>query len=102
MWQLVPPVTRALITTNGVVFLLQLLLGDIGLYIAVSFMGSSVYPAAIHKFVVAPNELVKETPYIRNNIAATRKAYNIDGVEERDISGGTSLSKADIKTNSVV
>lgn len=29
MWHLIPPVTRALITTNGVVFLLQLLLGDV-------------------------------------------------------------------------
>jgi len=28
MWQLVPPVTRALITTIGLVFLLQLVLGD--------------------------------------------------------------------------
>jgi len=77
-----------------------LVLGGIGLYIAISFIGSSVYPSIIHKFVVAPNELVKETPYLRNNISATRKAYNIDEVEERDISGSTSISKADIKTNS--
>ena len=76
-----------------------LVLGGIGLYIAVSFIGSSVYPAVIHKFVVAPNELVKETPFIKNNISATRKAFHIDGVEERDISGSTSLSQADIKTN---
>lgn len=76
-----------------------LVLGGIGLYIAVSFIGNSVYPAVIHKFVVAPNELVKETPFIKNNISATRKAYNIDGVEERDISGSTSLSQADIRTN---
>jgi len=93
-------VTAGLLVLNVALKRSMLLLGGIGLYIAVSFMGSSVYPAAIHKFVVAPNELVKETPYIRNNIAATRKAYNIDGVEERDISGSTSLSKADIKTNS--
>ncbi len=32
MWQLIPPVTRALITTIGAVFLLQLLIGDL-LYI---------------------------------------------------------------------
>jgi len=76
-----------------------LVLGGIGLYIAVSFIGSSIYPAVIHKFVVAPNELVKETPFIKNNISATRKAFHIDGVEERDISGSTSLTQADIKTN---
>ncbi len=75
-------------------------LAGVGLYVAVSFIGTSLYPAVIHKFVVAPNELVKETPFIKNNIAATRQAFNLDQVEERDISGNTSLSKSDIKNNS--
>jgi uncharacterized membrane protein (UPF0182 family) len=57
----------------GNIFLKRSLIfiGTIVLYLIVSFTGSSVYPAILQKFVVAPNELVKETPYIKHNIAAT-------------------------------
>src|SRR5215467_15865476 len=33
-------------------------------------------------FVVRPNELVRERPYIRNNIESTRKAFALDHIEE--------------------
>jgi uncharacterized membrane protein (UPF0182 family) len=33
-------------------------------------------------FVVKPNELVRETPYIRHNIEWTRRAFDLDHVEE--------------------
>ena len=77
-----------------------IVVGSIAFYLLVSFIGSSVYPAILQKFVVAPNELVKETPYIKHNIASTRKGFGLDTVEERDISGGTDLDKDDIKKNS--
>ncbi len=74
--------------------------GTVGLYIAVSFIGNSVYPAVLQKLIVAPNELVKETPYITHNIAFTRKGFGLDTVEERDISGSTTISRSDIAKNS--
>lgn len=75
-------------------------IGTVALYLVVSFIGSPVYPAVLQKFVVAPNELVKETPYIKHNIASTRKGFGIDTVEERDISGSTALDRNDIQKNS--
>ena len=36
------------------------------------------YAAALQRFVVAPNEQVKETPYIVHNVAATRDAFALD------------------------
>src|SRR5437867_3688842 len=39
-------------------------------------------PGYVTTFVVRPNELVRETPYIRNNIDFTRKAYGLDHIEE--------------------
>ena len=75
-------------------------IGTAVLYIAVSFIGSSVYPAILQKFVVAPNELVKETPYITQNISSTRKGFGLDMVEERDISGSTTINRDDITKNS--
>jgi uncharacterized membrane protein (UPF0182 family) len=36
-----------------------------------------VYPFVVQRFVVAPAQLQKETPFIRRNIAATRNAYGL-------------------------
>ena len=41
-------------------------------YVLVS-LGSSVYAAAVQRFVIAPNEQVRETPYMIHNIEATRR-----------------------------
>ena len=57
------------------------------------------YPAFVQRFSVAPNELVKETPYIANNIAATRKAFALDQVEERELAGESGLTLNDIREN---
>ncbi|HET9131557.1 MAG TPA: UPF0182 family protein, partial [Terriglobia bacterium] len=39
-------------------------------------------PGYVATFVVRPNEFVKETPYIKSNIEFTRKAFDLDRVEE--------------------
>jgi uncharacterized protein len=69
-----------------------------GLYFAVS-MGGSVYAAIIQRFVVAPNEQVRETPYIIHNIHATRHAFGLDTVEERQLSGEARLTRDDLERN---
>ena len=68
------------------------------LYIVVS-MGGVAYAAIIQRFVVAPNEQVRETPYITHNITATRAAFGLDAVEERGLSGEAHLTRADIDRN---
>jgi len=37
----------------------------------------------VSSFLVKPNELVREQPYIANNIAMTRQAYSLDGFTQR-------------------
>src|SRR5881628_2151140 len=39
-------------------------------------------PFYVTTFVVRPNELVREQPYIKNNIEFTRKAFALDRIEE--------------------
>ena len=46
-----------------------------------------VPPWLIQSFVVEPNELKLETPYLRRNIAFTREAFGLDHVSERDYAG---------------
>ncbi len=66
---------------------------------AVIWAGGAIASTAFQRLVVTPNEQVKETPYLAHNIAATRKAFALDRVEERDLSGDSLLSRADIDAN---
>jgi len=76
------------------------LVGAVSLYIVVGFAGA-VIPSLIQKLVVAPNELVKETPFIKYNIAATRQGFALDKIEEREISGDKPLTASDIANNNL-
>ncbi len=76
------------------------LIGSIILYFLVGF-ASSIIPFVFQKLIVAPNELVKETLYIKHNIAATRQAYGLDKVEEREIGGDKPLTRKDIVNNNL-
>jgi len=75
-----------------------LVIAAAGLYLVVS-IGGSAYSALLQRFVVAPNEQVKETPFIEHNIAATRRAYGFEDVVERQLSGDALLSRNDIDRN---
>jgi hypothetical protein len=68
-------------------------------YLAVTVLGRGLFPLAIQKFVVAPTELTRETPYIRYHIAATRQAWGLDSVEVRELGGEAGLTLADIRAN---
>jgi len=67
-------------------------------YFVISVTGT-MYAAFLQRFIVTPNELDKEQRYILNNIAATRRAYALDNVEEREVSGDATLTAKDIIAN---
>jgi uncharacterized membrane protein (UPF0182 family) len=69
-------------------------------YVVISVLARGVVPAAYQKLVVSPNELSRESPYLRSHIDATRKAWGLDRVESRDLSGEVQLTMAEIKANS--
>jgi len=56
----------------------------LGLLVLSSVVVGAVYPAFIQRFRVAPQELQRERPYIRDNIRFTRGAYGLDVVEARE------------------
>src|SRR6266702_3885684 len=60
-------------------------------YFGVSLLGVVVYPAIVQKVVVAPNELSKETPQLRRHIDATRRAWGLDSVLVRYLSGDENI-----------
>ena len=68
-------------------------------YVAVGIVFRGLAPAAEQRFVIAPNELARERPYIQQHIAATRRAWRLDSVVTRDLEGDVQLSNADIRAN---
>ena len=62
-------------------------------------IAGSIYTGFVQTFIVSPNEFDKEQAFITYNIAATRKAYALDRVEERELSGDAELRPEDIEAN---
>ena len=54
----------------------------VGAYAATYLLVVVVVPALFQQFVVQPNELAMETPYLKNYIEFTRKAYKLDAIQE--------------------
>ncbi len=71
----------------------------VGAYIAVAFVGRGLFPQVMQKLLVAPTELTRETPYLKNHIVATRQAWGLDSVDVRELGGEAGLTLANIRAN---
>lgn len=56
--------------------------------------------SVVQKFIIFPDELAKESPYIERNISATREAYDLADIKEYEISGEANLTAADLQKQS--
>jgi hypothetical protein len=63
-------------------------------YVAVALVGWYV-----SSFIVKPNELVREQPYIANNIEMTQKAYSLDRFQQREFPAETTVDATDPANN---
>jgi uncharacterized membrane protein (UPF0182 family) len=77
---------------------LRAVAASVGVYVVCSIAGSG-YAAIVQRFVVGPNEQVRETPFIVHGIQATRAAFGLDTVAERPLSGEAHLTRADLERN---
>ncbi|MEA3245015.1 MAG: UPF0182 family protein [Gemmatimonadota bacterium] len=68
-------------------------------YVAIALTSRAIAPAAMQRLVVTPNELARELPYLERHIDATRRAWRLDSVDVRDLSGEAQLTMADIRAN---
>src|SRR6266550_64085 len=82
---------------NAIRGTLWILGGSIVLWFAASLVIGSVYPALIQNFIVQPDQLNKERPYIARNIAATRAAYSLDTVDQSAFSVGDTPTPAEAR-----
>ena len=77
----------------------SLLVIAVGLPIAVYVVGVVLVPAYIQGFIVKPNELDRETPYIMHNIEWTRRGFGLDQIESRDFEAEPSIAGLDVAGN---
>jgi uncharacterized membrane protein (UPF0182 family) len=77
----------------------SLLLIALALPLAVYIIGVILVPSYIQSFIVKPNELDRESPYIGHNIEWTRRGFALDQVEQRDFEAETSTAGLDLANN---
>ncbi len=73
--------------------------GALGLLVLVSIGGLLIYPAIVQRVTVEPNELSREREFIARNIEATRFAFGLDAIEERQFPANDAVTPADVETN---
>jgi uncharacterized protein len=85
---------NAFVTQN-----LKVIIGAIALPIVFYIVGLILIPGYVQSFIVKPNELDRETPFIENNIAWTRTAFKLDKIEVQDFQAETTAASFDIENN---
>ncbi|HET9281243.1 MAG TPA: UPF0182 family protein [Candidatus Angelobacter sp.] len=63
------------------------------------YLAMNVIGWYVGNFIVKPNELVRERPYIANNIKWTRQAYGLDRVSQREFPAEATVEAADPADN---
>jgi len=71
----------------------------VGLWALVSIVMGGIYPLVVQRFSVDPDETTKEAPYVSHNIAATKTAFGLAGVDQRIFEYDEDLSGTDVATS---
>jgi len=77
----------------------SLLLVTLGLPVAVYIVGVVLVPAYVQSFIVKPNELDRETPFIEQNIEWTRRGFSLEDIELREFQAENSVEALDLTGN---
>ncbi|MDD4586784.1 MAG: UPF0182 family protein [Heliobacteriaceae bacterium] len=94
----------AVITAIVLVFSLirkriRLALIGVGVLVGASILIGQVYPLALQRFQVEPNEIVMEKPYIDLNIYYTRLGFGLENIQDAPFTVKTDLQAADLAAN---
>ena len=96
-------ILAALIAVFNAFFLrrLRVLIAGVVLPVLVYFIAAVIVPWYVTTFIVKPNELGRETPYIEHNIVWTRQAFAVDRIEQRNFEAENSVEGFDLQNNRV-
>ena len=77
----------------------SVLLIALALPLAAYLIGVVLVPSYIQGFIVKPNELDREAPYITHNIEWTRRGFGLDQIELREFAAEPSVGALDLPNN---
>ncbi len=77
----------------------KFLLYSVGAWVLVWIGFVWIYPSLVEQYVVKPNELQKETPYIINNIKLTREAFGLNKIAVKPFPVTQNITYQDIRHN---
>jgi uncharacterized membrane protein (UPF0182 family) len=77
----------------------QPILVILGLYLGLAIVTSTILPSIFQALVVQPNELARETPYIRRTIEMTRQAFGLADIEASTFNPQANLTLQKIQAN---
>jgi len=77
----------------------SLLLIAVAIPVAVYIIGVVLVPAYIQSFIVKPNEIERESPYITHNLEWTRRGFGLDQIEQREFDPDPSTAAIDLPNN---
>jgi len=71
----------------------------VGVWLAVAFLGGSLYPGLLQRMVVVPNELAREAEYVGHTIDFTRAAFGLDRITAADFDVAEEPPPLDLEAN---
>ncbi|MFY7806867.1 MAG: UPF0182 family protein [Limnoraphis robusta] len=73
----------------------------LGWYLTIAFIAGWLLPQTVQRFIVQPNELEREAPYIERSISYTREAFNLDVIDSKIFPLEGELTYNDIQKNAL-
>lgn len=73
--------------------------GGVGLLLLTAVIAGGIYPQAIQRLRVAPNERLQERPFIEDHITATREAFGLNTTVQRPFAADLSLTRPGLAKN---
>lgn len=71
-------------------------------WLGASIVLGGIYPGLLQRFIVEPNELEREQPFIEHHLRFTRLAYGLEAIEEVDFDVTNDLTWEDLADNATV
>ncbi len=78
---------------------IRILIAGVAIPVLVYLVAAVIVPWYVTNFIVKPNELGRETPYIEHNIVWTRRAFGVDRIEQRNFEAENSVEAFDLQNN---
>jgi uncharacterized membrane protein (UPF0182 family) len=78
---------------------LSLPLAAVAIWIGFAFLAGGVWPWWVQRFVVDPQEQVREQEFIERNIEATRAAFDVADVREQSFAASSNLTSDHLRSN---